>query len=388
MFHRILTPLESNSFFLLGPRGTGKSTLLSSLFTKENAFFIDLLDSEKEDLFVRKPSELIYQVNALSENIKWIIIDEIQKVPKLLDIVHKLIESTDKKFALTGSSARKLKHGVSNLLAGRAFMNHLYPLTFNELGDSFNLIDILRFGSLPKVFSLKTDLEKEEFLRAYSFTYLKEEIASEQIVRKLDPFRNFLEIAAQSNGMVLNYSKIARDVGVDTKTVQSYFQILEDTLIGFMLPAFHRSIRKQQVLHPKFYFFDTGVKRALERTVNQPIFERSFAFGNAFEHFILLELNRMNVYLRKDWRFSYLRTKDDVEIDLIIERPGLPSALIEIKSTDAIDESDCKTLNTYVDEIIPSEAFCISRTKERKKIGKVLCIHWSDLGMILTSDGY
>jgi predicted AAA+ superfamily ATPase len=179
--------------------------------------------------------------------------------------------------------------------------------------------------------------------------------------------------------MILNYSKIARDVGVDTKTVQSYFQILEDTLVGFMLPAYHRSIRKQQVLHPKFYFFDTGIKRALERTLNQPIFERSFAFGNAFEHFIILEIYRLNDYLRKDWRFSYLRTKDDVEIDLVIDCPGHPSILIEIKSTDAIEEGDCKTLNRYIEEFTPAVAYCVSRTRVRKKINKVLCIHWTEL---------
>jgi predicted AAA+ superfamily ATPase len=379
MFQRILNPIKSNSFFLFGPRGTGKSTLLEMCFSSDQVHVIDLLESEQEDIFSRKPSELMYQVNALSEKIEWIVIDEVQKVPKLLDIVHKLIETTGKKFALTGSSARKLKHGVSNLLAGRAFINHLYPLTSRELGDAFNLIDVLKYGALPKIFSFKTDIEKEEFLRAYSFTYLKEEIATEQIVRKLDPFRNFLEIAAQSNGMILNYSKIARDVGVDTKTVQSYFQILEDTLVGFMLPAYHRSIRKQQVLHPKFYFFDTGIKRALERTLNQPIFERTFAFGNAFEHFIILEIYRLNDYLRKDWRFSYLRTKDDVEIDLVIDCPGHPTILIEIKSTDAIEECDCKTLNRYIEEFTPAVAYCVSRTRVRKKIDKVLCIYWTEL---------
>jgi predicted AAA+ superfamily ATPase len=349
------------------------------VFSPDKIHVIDLLESEQEDLFARRPSELLYQVNALSQNVEWVVIDEIQKVPKLLDVVHKLIETTDKKFALTGSSARKLKHGVSNLLAGRAFINHLYPLTSWEIGSAFNLIDVLRYGTLPKIFAFKTNLEKEEFLRAYSFAYLKEEIATEQIVRKLDPFRNFLEIAAQSNGMVLNYSKIARDVGVDIKTVQSYFQILEDTLVGFMLPAYHRSIRKQQVLHPKFYFFDTGIKRALERTVNQPMFEGSFAFGNAFEHFILLELYRLNDYRRMDWRFSYLRTKDGVEIDLVIDRPGRSTVLIEIKSSDTIDESDCKTLNRYVDEFTSAVAYCVSRTKVRKKIDKVVCLYWEDL---------
>ena len=293
--------------------------------------------------------------------------------------MHRLIETNTRKFALTGSSARKLKHGVSNLLAGRAFVNHLYPLTSFELGDRFNLIEVLRFGALPKVFAFDDEREKEELLRAYSFTYLKEEIATEQVVRKLDPFRNFLEIAAQQNGLILNFSSIARDIGVDTKTVQSYFQILEDTLVGFMLPAFHRSIRKRQIAHPKFYFFDLGVKRALERTVNQPMFERNFAFGNAFEHFVILELIRLSDYLRTDWRFSYLRTKDDAEVDLVIDRPGAPTALIEIKSTDSVNEADCASLNRFIQDIIPSEAFCVSRTTARKKIGKVLCIHWSEL---------
>jgi predicted AAA+ superfamily ATPase len=248
-----------------------------------------------------------------------------------------------------------------------------------ELGDRFILIDVLRFGTLPKIFAFDEEREKEEFLRAYSYTYLKEEIAFEQIVRKLDPFRNFLEIAAQSNGLILNFSSIARDVGVDTKTIQSYFQILEDTLVGFLLPAFHRSIRRRQIMHPKFYFFDLGVKRALERTVNQPIFERSFAFGNAFEHFVILELIRLNDYLRTDWRFSYLRTKDDAEIDLVIDRPGAPTVLIEIKSTDSVNDTDCASLNRFIHDIVPSEAYCVSRTTIRKKIGNVLCIHWCEL---------
>jgi predicted AAA+ superfamily ATPase len=160
MFQRILIPINSNSFFLFGPRGTGKSTLLEMCFSLDQIHVIDLLESEQEDLFSRKPSELMYQVKALSQKVEWIVIDEVQKVPKLLDIVHKLIETTDKKFALTGSSARKLKHGVSNLLAGRAFINHLYPLTSRELGDAFNLIDALKYGALPKIFSFKLNSKK------------------------------------------------------------------------------------------------------------------------------------------------------------------------------------------------------------------------------------
>jgi uncharacterized protein len=378
MFHRLLSPLKSNSFFLFGARGTGKSTLLRRLFTDTEAEYIDLLDPVTEDALARNPRELVYRINALPEHKKWVILDEIQKVPRLLDLVHAVIESKDVRFAMTGSSARKLRHGVSNLLAGRAFVNHLYPLTSIETGDRFQLEQALRWGTLPKIYQFTTAQEKEEYLRAYAFAYLKEEIAAEQVVRKLDPFRNFLEIAAQCNGTILNYTRIADDIGVDTKTVQSYFSILEDTLLGITLPAFHGSVRKRQLSHPKFYLFDTGIKRALERTVSQPLTERSYGFGNAFEHFIFLEIYRLNDYHRKDWRFSYLRTKDGAEIDLIIDRPGSARALIEIKSTDHVDERDVATLNKFADDITPSAPYCISRDPRRKKIGKTLCLHWQE----------
>jgi predicted AAA+ superfamily ATPase len=223
-----------------------------------NCLYIDLLDLATEDLFRTHPEELRQQILA-KKDCDWVVIDEVQKLPRLLDTVHQLIEEKRAKFILSGSSARKLKRGSANLLAWRAFVYHLHPLTSVEYGATFSLQEVLEWGALPKLLEFQNASDKIEFLRAYALTYLKEEIQVEQLVRNLDPFRQFLEIAAQSNGQIVNYSKIARDVGVDTTTVQNYFSILEDTLIGFHLPAYHRSIRKRQRESPKFYLFDPGV---------------------------------------------------------------------------------------------------------------------------------
>ena len=226
MFNRLIKPLISNSFFLFGARGTGKSTLLKSFFKGEKCLWLDLLKMEVEDALRSDLRSFSQEIDAKKNKISWVIIDEVQKIPELLNEVHRWIESSSVKFALTGSSARKLKRGSANLLAGRAFVNYLFPLTHIEMGDQFNLLQALQWGTQPKISQLKTDEEKEAYLRAYSQTYLKEEVWSEQFIRKLDPFRRFLEISAQSNGEIVNYTNIARDVGTDIKTVQSYFGLL------------------------------------------------------------------------------------------------------------------------------------------------------------------
>lgn len=264
------------------------------------------------------------------------------------------------------------------MLAGRAFINHLFPLTAMEMGDTFDLTAALQWGTLPKTAQLATGEERQGFLQAYALMYLKEEVWAEQLVRRLDPFRKFLEIAAQCNGAILNYSNIARDVGVDVKTVQSYFSILEDTLTGFLLEPYHRSVRKQQRQSPKFYWFDPGVKRALDHTITQEVIPNTYGFGKAFEHWVILEAVRMNAYRRKDFRFSYLRTKDDAEIDLIVERPGAPTALIEIKSAEYIDERSTRTVEIFCKDIGRAEAFCFSRDPHRKIIGKVAVLPWQE----------
>lgn len=376
MFQRLLKLSEKQSFFLFGARQTGKSTLLRDHFKGKNILYFDLLDSEIEDAFLRNPSELEYRILAQKKKPDWIVLDEVQRIPRLLDIVHRLIETKKYHFALTGSNARKLRRGAANLLAGRAIVHHLHPLTHRELGKKFKLDEVLAYGALPPIFAL-SPTEKISLLRSYSLIYLKEEIAAEQILRRLDPFRNFLEIAAQLNGTIHNHSNIARDVGVDYKTVQSYYDVLVDTHIGFHLPAFHESLRKQQTQHPKFYFFDLGVKRALERILDQPLSPKTYGYGNAFEHFFIAEIRRLAEYAGKDWRFSYLRTNHGVEIDLIIDRPGLPRVYLEIKSTMAINESDTVSLEKILADVKkPVLVILASKCPTEKKIGKVLCLPW------------
>ena len=378
MFRRLLQTTRRNSFFLFGARGTGKTTYIRNAFNPDAVLYIDLLDAEIEDAYRRTPQRLERQVRALPQAVQWVLIDEVQRAPRLLDVVHRLIERTEKRFVLTGSSSRKLRRGASNLLAGRAFVYNLYPLTVPELKDAFDLEDALRWGTLPGIYALEENEDKQSYLRAYALTYLKEEIVAEQIVRRLDPFAQFLEVAAQANGTIINYANIARDVGADPKTVISYFSILEDTLVGFLLPAFHRSIRKQQRVNPKFYFFDTGVKRSLDRTLDVPLNARTYEYGKAFEHFVITQIAHLSRYRYPDWRLSYLQTGAGAEIDLLIDRPGTATVLIEIKSSTRVDDRDVRNLARFTGDFADPLALCVSRDPARLKINGVLCVHWRE----------
>jgi|ERR1700722_5962146 len=376
MFPRLRNFSPKQSFLLFGPRGTGKSTLLKTRFEQNQCLWLDLLDSHIEEIFIRNPSELYAIVKALSNETIYVIIDEIQKVPKLLDEVHRLIEETEKIFILTGSSARKLKHGGANLLAGRAFVYHLHSLSCFELKNQFDLENALQWGTLPKIFSLGKNTDKGEFLRSYADTYLKEEIWNEQVIRKQQPFRRFLEVAAQCNGKIINYANIARDVGVDDKTVKEYFCILEDTLIGFFLEPFHNSFRKRLVEKPKFYFFDPGVVRSLSRRLSVPLTPGTAAYGEAFEHFILLEFIRLGSYFQPDYRFSFIRTAGDVEVDLVVERPGKQLLCIEIKSSDTVNERDINAFSKITKDIQNCEAIVLSQDRFMKKFDHIISYPW------------
>jgi len=378
MVNREIKLPKDNSFFLFGARGTGKTYLLKERFEARTSYYIDLLNPDQNETFNLRPRTLTEQLAALKPEIDWVVIDEIQKAPKLLDIVHQQIESSRFKFALTGSSARKLRHGSANLLAGRAFVLHLFPLTAWEIGERFSLQSALAWGTLPRAVMIESDEDRRDFLRSYAHTYLQEEITQEQIVRRLDPFRRFLLVAAQMSGQILNFTRIAREIGSSTVTVQSYFQILEDTLIGSLVEPFHESVRKRQRGNPKFYFFDTGVQRALNNTLQVELAPQTYAFGVAFEHFIVNEIRRLQAYGKKDYRLSYLRTKDGVEIDLIMERPGMKRALVEIKSTERITDEDIRSLTNLGKDVPNSEAFCLSRDPTAKKIGAVSCLPWQE----------
>ena len=376
MIPRLQKCNTKQSLFLFGARGTGKSTLLKMRFSAKNTLWIDLLDHKRESALSKNPDRLSFLISA--EHYKRVIIDEVQKVPKLLDIVHLEIEKNKNiQFIMTGSSARKLKRGRANLLAGRAIAHYLHPLSYFEMGKSFQLERYLRWGGLPRILSLSPDREKKLFLGTYAHSYIKEEILQEQILRNIQPFQNFLEISAQLNGQIINYSKFAREVGADHKTIQNYFSVLEDTLLGFSLPAYHRSIRKQQSKAPKFFLFDLGVKKALEETLDIPLRSGTYAFGQAFEHFILLECHKLNHYFRRAYKFFYLRTKEGVEVDLVIQRPGKKDLLVEIKSKQEVRVEDTKSLNKLSkDWKSPCETQIWSLDPQKQKIKTVKCLPW------------
>lgn len=380
MFERFLELSQNQSAFLFGARGVGKTTLLNSLPWLKNALMINLLEAKTENHFARNPDALTDIVKALPDEQTHVIIDEIQKLPKLLDIVHHLIETTDKIFILTGSSAKKLRHGGANLLAGRALLYNLFPLTYEEVKDQFNLTEALQYGMLPKLFDLANDLEKQLFLETYVNLYLREEVWAEKYVRDLAPFRHFLEVAAQCNGKKVILSNIAKDVGVSDYTVQDYFSILEDTLIGYYLHPFQHSFRKRLSKKPKFYFFDTGVVRALMRLVEIPLSEGTSAYGEAFEHFVINQCLQLASYRHRFYRFSYLATKDDAEIDLVVERPGQKILFIEIKSTPIVEARHLSTLKQLAKDFGDCEAVCFSRDIYPKKIDNISVYPW-ELGV-------
>jgi predicted AAA+ superfamily ATPase len=379
VLNRLLRLPRDQHLFLFGARGTGKSTLLQQVFLAENTLLISFLDPSLENRFVTQPNELRSVLLSMPVYQTHIILDEIQKVPTLLDVVHALIEEKiPQRFILTGSSARKLRHGGANLLAGRAWVFSLFPFSFLELGDQFDLRKALTYGTLPKLCEYTSDDECRQFLNAYAHTYLKEEIWLEKLVHQLDPFRRFLEVAAQCNGKIINYSNIARDVGVSDNTIRDYFTILEDTLIGFFLEGFHHSFRKRLQTKPKFYYFDVGVTRALSRSLRIPVQEGTSVYGELFEHFVILECMKLADIYQLDYRFSYLMTKDGAEVDLVVDRPGEPYLLIEIKSTQQVRPDQLTTLTKLTKDLKNAEGVCFSQDPYKKKYNNITVYPWQE----------
>ncbi|MFN0064138.1 MAG: ATP-binding protein [Myxococcaceae bacterium] len=339
---------------MFGPRGVGKTWLLRNLFEAPlradppHAVVLDLLHQQPYLDLLSEPARIRrYLPKPDTDRPFWVIVDEVQRVPHLLSEVHSILEDPDfaqYRFVLTGSSARKLRRGGADLLAGRALVNHLYSLSALETGDSWELEQTLRWGSLPGVVTAASDELRREILRAYVGTYIREEIKEEQVLRKLEPFIRFLEVAAQANGEPVVYSKIADRAQVDAKAVARYFEVLEDTLIGFLLPPYTRSARDRALSLSKFYFFDVGVKNAIERTVGNVLPTGSSLWGRAFEHAIILEFVRLNAYQKRDDRFSHFRTKDGAEIDLVVERGRQKPLCVEIKSGRSIQDTEVRRL--------------------------------------------
>ncbi len=322
MFTRVLAK-PSRSILLIGPRGTGKSTWIRSHF--KGAPLYDLLDS-RQSLRLNRDPGLLYQEAAPLAPGSWVVIDEVQKAPALLDEVHRLIEEKRLKFVLSGSSARQLRRGGTNLLAGRAILTPFFPLVSQEVGFKFEGLRQLRYGMLPEAFLSE---KPGDYLESYASAYLQEEIKAEALTRRIGAFARFLEVAARQNGQVTNVSGIARDAQVARQTVDGYFQILIDTLIGAWLPAWKLKRATKQVRHPKFFFFDPGVCRALSERLPYPPTEEEAGF--LFETWILGELRAYLSYSRLGYPPHYWSSHDGVEVDFLLETAGGFVAL-EVKS--------------------------------------------------------
>ena len=351
MYPRILslTEIQDDSLFLWGARQTGKSTLLKALFPK--ARYYDLLNTNLFRSLSRNPSLLREQLMLLPSG-SIVIIDEVQKVPELLDEVHWLIQNQGLHFILCGSSARKLRRSGANLLGGRALSNTLYPLVSAEIQD-FDVERALNYGTIPPHYLAKNPTRR---LQAYIDDYIQQEIVAESVLRNLSAFTRFLEVAALSDTEIVNYTNIAAECGVSAKTVREYFTILEETLFGFMLPAYTHTIKRRVVQSPKFYYFDVGIPNYLLDRV--PLKPDTANYGHAFEHLMIQELRAYLGYHHSRKHLSYWRTSSGIEVDCII---GDAEVAIEFKSSTEVRNAQMKALRAFAKEHQQVKCYVVSR---------------------------
>ncbi len=359
---------KKQSAFLWGPRKTGKTTLLREKFPDSIA--IDFLQTDTFLEYTKSPFLLRERLMARKERARKypVIIDEIQKIPHVLDEVHWLIENQGINFILCGSSARKLKRGQANLLGGRAWRFELFPLVSKEIED-IDLLRALNHGLIPSHYLQKN---YRRSLRGYVQDYLKEEVFYEGLTRNVPAFSRFFEAMGYSHGSLINYTNIARECGVTSKTVKEYFQILVDTLLGsFVLPFKKRQERQVISKAPKFYLFDPGVAGAIiKRTIEE---EKGELFGNAFEHFIYLEMLAHSSYHEIDYSINFWRTKSGQEVDFVL---GGGEVAVEVKGSAIVDKRSLRSMKTFIELYKPRQAIVVCNEKEERVHSGIRVIPW------------
>lgn len=350
------------SFFLFGARGTGKTSWVKENFP--DALFFDLLHDDTYTELLARPSRLSERIpDSLTQ---WIVIDEIQKVPALLNEVHRLIESRKLKFILTGSSARSLRRKGVNLLAGRALTYHLYPLTALELGVDFSLKHALQVGLLP---AAVTHEDPERYLSSYVKTYLREEVLQEGLTRNFPLFTRFLETASFSQGEILNYTNIASEIGSNRHTVSQFFDILEDLLIAYRIPPFTKRAKRDVIMSPKFYYFDAGVYRSIRPS--GPLDSESEADGPALETIFLQNIKAINEYLNFGYEIYFWRTRSQEEVDFVLYgKKGLHA--IEIKRKKNLSANDFKSLRLFSEDYPTAKLYLLYGGSQSYTDGNVL----------------
>ncbi len=353
-------------FFLLSPRGTGKTSWCRHQYPQ--ALRIDLLEPETLRHYSARPERLTELIDANSEK-RQIVIDEIQKVPELLNVVHLLIERKDgQQFVLTGSSARKLRREGVNLLGGRAAEHHLHPYMAAELGKDFNLEKALQYGLVPIVWG---SIDPAQSMRAYNSLYLREEVQVEGLVRNIGSFARFMEAMSFAHSSVLNLSNISRECQVSRTSVENYLTILEDLLLGFRLPVFTRRAKRQLAGHPKFYFFDVGVFRA--NRPKGPLDSASEMDGAALEGLVAQHLRGWCEYSNGNHRLQYWQTRSQVEVDFTVYGE-LGLYALEVKNTSAVRSEDLRGLKAFAEDYPESKRFLLYRGKERVQRDGILCL--------------
>lgn len=363
------------SKFLFGARQTGKSTILRQQFP--DSVYIDLLDSNLRTRFIKNPS-LLYDMLRDKAEETLVIIDEIPEVPELLNEVHRLISERRLTFILCGSSARKLKRRGRNTLGGRALPVYLYPLVSAEIPD-FNIDHAINYGMIPSHYLAKNPSRR---LAAYIEVYLKEEIKEESLVRNLAAFHRFLEVAALTDGEIVNNNNIAQDCGVSASTVSSYFDILEDTLIGYRIPAFRKVMKRRLVQAPRFYYFDVGVANHLLH--RKELVRGTVDYGHAFEHLVIQELYAWLHYIHSDEKLTYWHTYTNIEVDAII---GDARVAIEIKSVEEVLPRHLKGLKAFGEEYPDSRRIIVSLDPINRRTGDIECIYVLDFFKQLWKEG-
>jgi len=361
MYIRFLSLEDENndSVFLWGARQVGKTTLLEQIYPE--ARYYDLLKATEFERFLRNPSLLSEELEPMKEG-DLVIIDEIQKVPQLLDEVHALIHKKKIRFILSGSSPRKLIRSGANLLGGRALKKILFPLVSAEIPD-FDLVKAVNNGLIPRHYMINNPWER---FRAYIGVYLNEEIREEALSRSLKSFSRFLEVAALSNGEMIVYKNIAQDCGIDHRTVKDYFEILNDTLIGYLIPGFTATAKRRAIQAPKFYFFDVGIANYLLNRKN--LLPGTEIFGHSFEHLIIQEIIAYLGYSRSSDNLSYWRTSSGYEVDAII---GNGRIAVEIKSTDEVKSRHLKGLKAFKEDFPQARAIIVSFDQYPRIMGNV-----------------
>lgn len=387
MMIRRALELPDKSFILLGPRGTGKSTLIKSQI--KFSLEINLLKSSFFLPLSNNPSLLHEWIKHLKPG-DWVYIDEIQKIPGLLDEVHAAYEDQKLNFALSGSSVRKLRRGGSNLLAGRALQVQLFPLVKKEYQERLEIRDVLLWGTLPLV--VVDAANRKETLEAYVETYLRQELIEEGLIRKMEPFIRFLNIAGLYNAQTLNIENIARDSHVGRTTVDKYFEILEETLLGYKLQAFQAKVNKREIQHPKFYLFDTGVARACAGLLGEE--EDPVWMGHAFETCMMNEIKAYNSYSKKQKNLFYYRFTQGYEIDLVVEtkkktlsNPG-EVILMEFKYSKKWDKRWSEPLEDFIKKSKRKvkSAYCIYLGETKTSQAGVQILHFGDFFKKLHQD--